>query len=136
MRTGKAPNDYALDKAKEILEELRQRAGERDRPRARTRLYRPAAEAVLRMSQQDQALNYFRRYADDWQRKAVNVESEYGTIEARNGAVLATIDAMGDARRLLDVGCGTGQLVVEAAAAGSRRTASTSRARDRAMRSE
>jgi hypothetical protein len=32
MRTGKAPNDYALDKAKEILEELRQRAGQRDRP--------------------------------------------------------------------------------------------------------
>src|SRR6185437_3129034 len=32
MRTGKSPNDYALEKAKEILQELRQRAGERDRP--------------------------------------------------------------------------------------------------------
>ncbi|HXQ53648.1 MAG TPA: TIGR02302 family protein [Stellaceae bacterium] len=32
MRTGKAPSDYALEKAKQILEELRQRAGERDRP--------------------------------------------------------------------------------------------------------
>ena len=47
MRTGKSPNDYALEKAKRILEELRRRAGERDRPRARARLYRPAAEAVL-----------------------------------------------------------------------------------------
>jgi uncharacterized protein (TIGR02302 family) len=32
MRMGKAPSDYALEKAKQILEELRQRAGERDRP--------------------------------------------------------------------------------------------------------
>ncbi len=32
MRMGKSPNDYALEKAKEILEELRTRAGERDRP--------------------------------------------------------------------------------------------------------
>jgi uncharacterized protein (TIGR02302 family) len=32
MRTGKGPNDYALEKAKQILDELRQRAGERDRP--------------------------------------------------------------------------------------------------------
>jgi uncharacterized protein (TIGR02302 family) len=32
MRMGKSPNDYALEKAKEILDELRQRAGERNRP--------------------------------------------------------------------------------------------------------
>lgn len=32
MRMGKSQNDYALEKAKEILQELRQRAGERDRP--------------------------------------------------------------------------------------------------------
>jgi uncharacterized protein (TIGR02302 family) len=32
MRMGQSPNDYALEKAKQILEELRQRAGERDRP--------------------------------------------------------------------------------------------------------
>jgi hypothetical protein len=32
MRTGKSPNDYALEQAKRILEELRQRDGERDRP--------------------------------------------------------------------------------------------------------
>jgi uncharacterized protein (TIGR02302 family) len=32
MRMGKAQNDYALEKAKEILQELRQRAGERSRP--------------------------------------------------------------------------------------------------------
>jgi hypothetical protein len=32
MRMGKAANDYAIEKAKEILDELRQRAGERTRP--------------------------------------------------------------------------------------------------------
>lgn len=31
MRMGKSPNDYAVEKAKEILNELRQRAGERNR---------------------------------------------------------------------------------------------------------
>ncbi|MGH6976052.1 MAG: DUF4175 family protein, partial [Stellaceae bacterium] len=32
MRMGKAQNDYALEKAKQILDELRRRAGEPDRP--------------------------------------------------------------------------------------------------------
>jgi uncharacterized protein (TIGR02302 family) len=32
LRMGKSANDYALEKAKEILEELRRRAGERSRP--------------------------------------------------------------------------------------------------------
>jgi hypothetical protein len=32
LRTGKSPADYALEKAKAILDELRQRAGERTRP--------------------------------------------------------------------------------------------------------
>jgi len=32
LRMGKASNDYALDKAKKILDELRRRAGERERP--------------------------------------------------------------------------------------------------------
>ena len=32
MRLGKAQNDYALDKAKQILDELRRRAGETERP--------------------------------------------------------------------------------------------------------
>jgi uncharacterized protein (TIGR02302 family) len=32
MRMGKSPNEYGLEKAKEILRELRERAGERDRP--------------------------------------------------------------------------------------------------------
>lgn len=32
LRMGKATNDYALDKAKQILDELRRRAGERSRP--------------------------------------------------------------------------------------------------------
>jgi ElaB/YqjD/DUF883 family membrane-anchored ribosome-binding protein len=32
LRMGKSSNDYALDKAKQILDELRRRAGERSRP--------------------------------------------------------------------------------------------------------
>jgi len=32
LRMGKSPNDYALEKAKQILDELRRRAGERSRP--------------------------------------------------------------------------------------------------------
>ena len=32
LRMGKSANDYALEKAKQILEELRRRAGERSRP--------------------------------------------------------------------------------------------------------
>ena len=70
------------------------------------------------MNQQDEALRYFRSYAEDWQHKAVNPASEYSVIEERNNAVLATMEAMGTVRRMLDVGCGTGQLVIEAARRG------------------
>ena len=70
------------------------------------------------MDQQGQALDYFRRHASDWQRKAVAPKQEYNVIEARNAAVLITLSELGGAGRLLDVGCGTGQLVVDAARRG------------------
>lgn len=68
----------------------------------------------LNVDQQGQTLNYFRNKATDWQRKAVNAVDEYNLIESRNAAVLATIDAEPRYRSLLDVGCGTGQLVIDA----------------------
>jgi 2-polyprenyl-3-methyl-5-hydroxy-6-metoxy-1,4-benzoquinol methylase len=67
--------------------------------------------------QQDQTLRYFNDHAADWQSKATG-EQDYNIIAARNGAVLRVIEAMGDVERLLDVGCGTGQLVIEAARRG------------------
>jgi|SRR6516225_1850718 2-polyprenyl-3-methyl-5-hydroxy-6-metoxy-1,4-benzoquinol methylase len=70
------------------------------------------------MDQQGQTLNYFRRHASDWQRKAIAPEQEYNLIEARNAAVLTTLSELGKAGRLLDVGCGTGQLVIDAARRG------------------
>jgi 2-polyprenyl-3-methyl-5-hydroxy-6-metoxy-1,4-benzoquinol methylase len=71
------------------------------------------------VDQQRQTLIYFRRHADDWQRKAVNAEDEYSVIDARNAAVLATISEFKKPVRLLDVGCGAGQLVIDAARQGA-----------------
>jgi SAM-dependent methyltransferase len=70
------------------------------------------------MGQQDQALQYFRSAALDWQSKAVNAPGAYSVIEGRHRAVLAVVDDMAGAGRLLDVGCGTGQLVIAAAQRG------------------
>jgi cyclopropane fatty-acyl-phospholipid synthase-like methyltransferase len=78
---------------------------------------RPTAEHLL-MDQQGQTLSYFRRHASDWQCKAIVPEHEYNLIEARNSAVLTTLSTLGKADRLLDVGCGTGQLVIDAARRG------------------
>jgi 2-polyprenyl-3-methyl-5-hydroxy-6-metoxy-1,4-benzoquinol methylase len=70
------------------------------------------------MEQQDQALQYFRSAALDWQSKAVNAAGAYSVIEGRHRAVLAVLDDMAGARRFLDVGCGTGQLAIAAAQRG------------------
>lgn len=68
--------------------------------------------------QQQQAQTYFRSAASGWQRKAVGREAEYNLIDGRNQVVLSVLDTLPEARRLLDVGCGTGQLVVDAARRG------------------
>lgn len=68
------------------------------------------------MGQQDQTLGYFRSHADDWQRKAV--AQDYSNIENRHNAVLATMKNYPGGSSLLDVGCGAGQLAIEASKRG------------------
>jgi ubiquinone/menaquinone biosynthesis C-methylase UbiE len=70
------------------------------------------------MDQQQQAHVYFDSAADAWQAKSVNVADEYNVIDARNSAVMSVVKSLPAARKLLDVGCGTGQLVLAAAASG------------------
>jgi 2-polyprenyl-3-methyl-5-hydroxy-6-metoxy-1,4-benzoquinol methylase len=75
------------------------------------------------MTQQfDETLRLFRAEADDWQRKSVNEHKGFSTIHERNRAALRALSEMGGKRDFLDVGCGTGQLAVAAAAAGHRAT--------------
>jgi len=66
------------------------------------------------MTQQEQARHYFRSAAADWQDKAVNTAG-YSVIDARNRAVLDVVVRSENAVRFLDVGCGTGQLVIAVA---------------------
>jgi 2-polyprenyl-3-methyl-5-hydroxy-6-metoxy-1,4-benzoquinol methylase len=68
--------------------------------------------------QQEQTLQYFSEAAANWQAKSANSGSDYNVIEGRNRTVLATLDELAGVRRFLDVGCGTGQLVIAAAGRG------------------
>ena len=70
------------------------------------------------MQQQDQTKDYFRVAAEDWHQKSKDGRSDYSALEGRRHAVLSAIDEIKDARRFLDVGCGSGQLVIAAAQRG------------------
>ena len=70
------------------------------------------------MEQQQQTKAYFEQSALDWQSKAISLGRNYNVIEARNNAVLSSIEKMGGIKKFLDVGCGTGQLVLEVAKSG------------------
>lgn len=69
-------------------------------------------------TQQDQTQAYFNTAAQDWQSKAVNATGAYSVIEGRHQAVLDVMHKMQKVGRLLDVGCGTGQLAISAAQMG------------------
>lgn len=68
------------------------------------------------VNQQTQTLSYFSSHADDWQSKAT--QKDYSVIDNRHAAVLAAIEQHGNVKRFLDVGCGTGQLVLAVAQRG------------------
>ena len=68
------------------------------------------------MSQQDQTHRFFRSHAKEWQIKAE--DSAYSMIQNRHFAVFETMRNYPRGSSLLDVGCGTGQLAVEASSNG------------------
>lgn len=64
------------------------------------------------MSQQDQTYHFFKSHAKAWQVKAE--DDVYSTIHNRHLAVFETMKKYPDGSSLLDIGCGTGQLAIEA----------------------
>ena len=68
------------------------------------------------MNQQKQTLNYFKSHAEDWNLKAV--DETYSLIENRHDAVLEVMSHYSKNSSILDVGCGTGQLAIEASKIG------------------
>jgi SAM-dependent methyltransferase len=68
------------------------------------------------MDQQNQTKSFFKGYALNWQKKAS--DEVYSVINDRHRAVHRTLSTFSSGSRLLDVGCGTGQLGIEAASNG------------------
>ena len=68
------------------------------------------------MSQQKQTYKYFSSYAKDWNDMAMN--EEYSIIQNRHNAVLKVMSHYSKNSAILDVGCGTGQLAIEASKIG------------------
>jgi 2-polyprenyl-3-methyl-5-hydroxy-6-metoxy-1,4-benzoquinol methylase len=71
-------------------------------------------------TQQGQTRDYFSSAAQDWQNQSENAQGAYSVIEGRNAAVLDVVRRGGQRGRFLDVGCGTGQLVIAVAGLGWR----------------
>jgi len=70
----------------------------------------------LTTKQQKEALDYFRKHAEDWRSTAVGLGSaKVNVIEKRNEYVLQVSDERSATRSFLDVGCGTGELVCQMA---------------------
>lgn len=64
--------------------------------------------------QQKETLTYFKKYAKDWKRKAnTQSQDEVNVIKQRNDYALRIIDERKKTEFVLDVGCGTGDLVCE-----------------------
>lgn len=73
----------------------------------------------METKQQKEALEYFKKYAEDWKRKTdTKSEDEVNIIKQRNDFVLKVIDERKRTNLVLDVGCGTGDLICKIAKRG------------------
>ena len=68
--------------------------------------------------QQKQAFDYFDSHAGDWKQKAVGKKNAVNVIRERNDYVLKIVKGSNAIEKVLDVGCGTGDLVCEIAGLG------------------
>jgi 2-polyprenyl-3-methyl-5-hydroxy-6-metoxy-1,4-benzoquinol methylase len=69
--------------------------------------------------QQSQTREFFDAVAEDWRFRAEGgVADRVNVVAQRNGAALRIARTLPDARRFLDIGCGTGELTFAMAAAG------------------
>lgn len=69
--------------------------------------------------QQEETLRYFKTHAQNWQNNAnISEENKVNVIKQRNGYVLEVIKNRKETGSVLDVGCGTGDLVCEIAKQG------------------
>jgi 2-polyprenyl-3-methyl-5-hydroxy-6-metoxy-1,4-benzoquinol methylase len=69
--------------------------------------------------QQEEALHYFKTHAQEWQKKAqYSDQQKVNIIRQRNQYVLKVLKDRSETRSVLDVGCGTGDLVCEIAEQG------------------
>ncbi|NCC62737.1 MAG: class I SAM-dependent methyltransferase, partial [Verrucomicrobiae bacterium] len=69
--------------------------------------------------QQQEAHDYFRKHAEQWGLKAENYSSKvFNVIQERNKYVLDVARENAPIHSFLDVGCGTGDLVLQAASLG------------------
>jgi 2-polyprenyl-3-methyl-5-hydroxy-6-metoxy-1,4-benzoquinol methylase len=69
--------------------------------------------------QQAEALKFFKTHADDWGQKAKTLSQiKFNVIQARNHYALSVIKEREETETVLDVGCGTGDLVCDIARIG------------------
>lgn len=74
----------------------------------------------IKIKQQDETYNFFNSTAEAWQAKATS--KTYSVIENRHTAVLEIMESFHGESAMLDVGCGTGQLAIEASTLGWKAT--------------
>lgn len=73
----------------------------------------------MKTRQQNEALKYFKEYAEDWKQKAnINGKDKVNIIKQRNDYVIKVVNERDSTELVLDVGCGTGDLVCELAKKG------------------
>jgi 2-polyprenyl-3-methyl-5-hydroxy-6-metoxy-1,4-benzoquinol methylase len=82
-------------------------------------IHRRRIKGKMTTRQQEEALLYFSEHALEWKNRASSAdEQKVNIIQQRNGCVLRVIEQRGTTRSVLDVGCGTGDLVCDIARMG------------------